>query len=296
MTIHAKQRRFSIHTSGLNSSVYVHMLYFANLVNQYAKDFTLVTLPSGGGPSNMISVNDGEASFGTTTAESLKAAYEGTSDFSGRPQRRIRHVASFGFSLMFIYTDPESSVQSISDLSGKKVVFGGGTGSALLGREILDVYGIANRVISVRGPTDKAREALAKREIDAIFTVAKIPVPTYSEMVKKNALKFLAVDPDKIKALQQRSPFYVKVELKDYYSIYPTPVNALGLPGPVVTREDMDPDVVYEMLQIVYSHVDELQRMSEGFKGETPETGLNGLAIPLHEGAEKFFKEAGLVF
>ncbi len=294
MAIVEKQRRFSIHTSGLNSSVYVHMLYFANLVNQYARDFTLVTLASDGGPSNMISVNDGSASFGTTTAESLKAAYEGTGEVSGTPQKRIRHVASFGFSLMFIYTHPESSIQSISQLSGKKVVFGGGTGSALLGREILDVYGIANRVISARGPTDKAREALANREIDAIFTVAKIPVPTYSEMVKRNALKFLAVDPDKIKALQQRSPLYVEVDLKDYYPIYPTPVNGLGLPGSLVTREDTDPVVVYEMLRIVYSRMEELQRMCEGFNGESPETGLRGLAIPLHEGAEKFFKEAGL--
>ena len=69
--------RYSIHTSGLNSSVYVNMLYFANLVNQYATDFTLVTLPSEGGPSNMISVNDGHASFGTSTAESVKEAYDG---------------------------------------------------------------------------------------------------------------------------------------------------------------------------------------------------------------------------
>ena len=58
--------RYSIHTSGLNSSVYVNMLYFANLVNQYATDFTLVALPSEGGPTNMISVNAGRASFGTS--------------------------------------------------------------------------------------------------------------------------------------------------------------------------------------------------------------------------------------
>ncbi len=57
------------------------MLYFANLVNQYATDFTLVTLPSEGGPSNMISVNDGHASFGTSTAESVKEAYDGTGEF-----------------------------------------------------------------------------------------------------------------------------------------------------------------------------------------------------------------------
>ena len=42
---HGADSRYSIHTSGLNSSVYVNMLYFANFVNQYATDFTLVTLP-----------------------------------------------------------------------------------------------------------------------------------------------------------------------------------------------------------------------------------------------------------
>src|ERR1700741_3392364 len=83
--------RYSIHTSGLKSSVYVNMLYFANLVNQYATDFTLVTLASEGGPSNMISVNDGRASFGTSTAESVKEAYDGTGEVGGRPQSRIRH-------------------------------------------------------------------------------------------------------------------------------------------------------------------------------------------------------------
>ncbi|MGH7875498.1 MAG: TAXI family TRAP transporter solute-binding subunit, partial [Candidatus Binatia bacterium] len=151
---HGADARFSIHTSGLNSSVYVNMLYFANLVNQYATDFTLVTLPSDGGPSNMLSVNDGHASFGTSTAESVKEAYDGTGEFQGRAQNRIRHVASFGFSLMFIYTHPDSKIQSIGDLKGRKVVYGGGTGSALLGKQILDpsrVYQMLKIVYSRMG-------------------------------------------------------------------------------------------------------------------------------------------------
>ena|SRR5215467_5124855 len=80
----AEERRYTIYTSGLNSSVYVNMLYFANLVNQYAADFTLITLPSDGGPANMISVNEGKASFGTSTAESVKAAYDGSGGFQGK--------------------------------------------------------------------------------------------------------------------------------------------------------------------------------------------------------------------
>jgi TRAP transporter TAXI family solute receptor len=285
--------RYSLHTSGLNSSVYVNMLYFANLVNQYAADFTLITLPSEGGPSNMISVNDGRASFGTSTAESVKEAYDGTGDFEGRPQKRIRHVASFGFSLLFIYTHPDSTIQSITDLKGRKIVYGGGTGSALLGKQVLDVYGVTADVTATRGDTDKAREALEKKEIDAVFSIARLPVPAYSEMVKRRTLKIISLDPARIQALQKRSPLYLDVDIKTYYPDYPRSARAVGLPGPLVARDDLNPSVVYQMLKIVYSRMAELQKMNDGFRGESPATGLRGLAIPLHPGAEKFFAELG---
>jgi TRAP transporter TAXI family solute receptor len=291
---HGVESRYTIHTSGLNSSVYVNMLYFANLVNQYASDFTLVTLPSEGGPSNMISVNDGRASFGTSTAESVKEAFDGTGEFQGRPQKRIRHVASFGFSLMFIYTHPDSNIQSIADLKGRKIVYGGGTGSALLGKQILDVYGIGADVTATRGDTDKARQALEKKEIDAVFTIARLPVPAYDEMVKRQALKIVPLDAAQIQALQKRSPLFLDVDIKTYYPAYGRSARAVGLPGPLVTRDDMNPDVVYQILKIVYSRMAELQKMNDGFRGESPATGLRGLGIPLHAGAEKFFAEVGV--
>src|SRR5262245_2510350 len=283
--------RFSIYTSGLNSSVYVNMLYFANLVNQYATDFTLITLPSEGGPSNMISVNDGRASFGTSTAESVKEAYDGTGDFTGRPQKRIRHVASFGFSLLFIYTHPDSTIQSIADLKGRKIVYGGGTGSALLGKQVLDVYGVTADVTATRGDTDKAREALEKKEIDAVFSIARLPVPAYSEMVKRRTLRIISLDPARIQALQKRSPLYLDVDIKTFYPDYPISARAVGLPGPLVARDDVNPSVIYQMLKIVYSRMAELQKMNDGFRGESPATGLRGQAIPLHPGAERYFRE-----
>jgi uncharacterized protein len=287
--------RYTIHTSGLNSSVYVNMLYFANLVNRYASDFTLITLPSDGGPTNMISVNDGKASFGTTTAESVKAAYEGSGDFRGKPQKRIRHVASFGFSLMFIYTHPDSPIQSIAQLKGKKIVYGGGTGSALLGKQILELYGLANDVVAERGATDDARAALARKEIDAVFTIARLPVPAYTDMINQNELKLLPLEADKIATLRKESPLYTEVDIRDFYPKYRISTRAVGLSGPLVTRDDMNAEVVYQMLKIVYSKMDELQKMNEGFKGDSAGTGLRGLAIPLHPGSERFFKEQGIL-
>jgi hypothetical protein len=71
---------------------------------------------------------------------------------------------------------------------------------------------------------------------------------------------------------------------------YPQSTRAVGLPGPLVTRDDMKPQVVYQMLKIVYSRMGELQKMNGGFKGESPATGLRGQAIPVHAGAEQFFR------
>ena len=81
------------------------------------------------------------------------------------------------------------------------------------------------------------------------------------------------------------------MDIRDYYPDYARSVRAVGLPGPLVTRDDMSPDVVYQMLKIIYSRMIELQKMSDGFRGESPTTGLRGRGIPLHAGAERYFKE-----
>src|SRR5258705_13183354 len=184
-------------------------------------------------------------------------------------------------------------VQSIVDLKGRKIVYGGGTGSALLGKQILDVYGISADVTAVRGDTDKAREALEKKEIDAVFSIARLPVPAYSEMVKRQTLKIIPLDSARIQALQKRSPLYLDVDIKTYYPDYQQSARAVGLPGPLVARDDVNPSVVYQILKIVYSRMGELQKMNDGFRGESPATELRGQAIPLPPATEKFFAKFG---
>ncbi len=118
-------------------------------------------------------------------------------------------------------------------------------------------------------------------------------MPAYSEMVKRQTLKIIPLDSARIQALQKRSPLYLDVDIKTYYPDYQQSARAVGLPGPLVARDDVNPSVVYQILKIVYSRMGELQKMNDGFRGESPATGLRGLTIPLHTGAEKFFAEFG---
>ena len=241
----------------------------------------------------MISVNDGRASFGTSTAESVKEAYDGTGEFQGRPQSRIRHVASFGFSLMFIYTHPDSSIQSIRISKDER----SSTAAAPFGANRKADSGCLRHRCQCDGGKRRYRQSARgaeKKEVDAVFSIARLPVPAYSEMVKRRTLKIIPLDAAAVQALQKRSPLYVDVDIKTFYPDYPRSTRAIGLPGPLVARDDTNPGVVYQMLKIVYARMAELQKMNDGFRGESPETGLRGLAIPLHPGAEKFFSELGL--
>jgi TRAP-type uncharacterized transport system substrate-binding protein len=113
-------------------------------------------------------------------------------------------------------------------------------------------------------------------------------------MVRRRTFKIIPLDATAIQALQKRSPLYVDVDIKTFYPDYPHSARVIGLPGPLVARDDANPGVVYQMLKIVYARMAELQKMNDGFRGESPETGLRGLTIPLHPGAEKFFSELGL--
>ena len=119
-------------------------------------------------------------------------------------------------------------------------------------------------------------------------------MPAYSEMVKRQTLKIIPLDGAGIQALQKRSPLYLDVDIKTYYPAYPHSARAVGLLGPLVARDDVNPSVVYQILKIVYSRMGELQKMNDGFRGESPTTGLRGLAIPLHAGAGKYFAEVGV--
>src|SRR5258708_19573416 len=193
---------------------------------------------------------------------------------------------------MFIYAHPDSNLQSIADLKWRKIVYGGGTGSALLGKQILDVYGITSDVTAVRGDTDKAREALGKKEIDSVFSIARLPVPAYSEMVKRQTLKIIPLDSARIQALQKRSPLYLDVDIKTYYPDYQQSARPVGLPGPLVAPADVNPSVVYQIFNIVYSRMGELQKMNDGFRGESPAPGWHALTIPLHTAADKFFPKS----
>lgn len=114
-------------------------------------------------------------------------------------------------------------------------------------------------------------------------------------MINQNALKLLPIEPDKIKVLQKESPLYTEVDIQNFYPKYHTSTKAVGLSGPLVTRDDMSDEVVYQMLKIVYSRMDELQKMNDGFNGDSAGTGLRGLAIPLHSGSKRFFLEHGFL-
>jgi len=98
------------------------MLYFANLVNQYATDFNAGHACVGGRSDNMISVNDGHASFGTSTRNQSKKLMRGQASFKGE-HRDIRHVrASFLVSCSSMRI-PTLNIQSIPDLKGRKIVY-----------------------------------------------------------------------------------------------------------------------------------------------------------------------------
>ena len=96
-----------------------------------------------------------------------------------------------------------------------------------------------------------------------------------------------------IRALQKESPLYDEVDIRDFYPKYRISTRVVGLPGPMVARDDINKNVVYQMLRNCLRQYERAANDERRITSDSAATGLRGLSIPLYARSAKFFKEQG---
>ena len=104
----------------------------------------------------------------------------------------------------------------------------------------------------------------------------------------------IPVDAEQIASLHAKAPYY----LDDYIpagwlSSNPEAVHTFGLNTQMLVREDMDEQLAYDLTKCIMEHIEDLTTIHPAFKVMTKDAVANGLAIPLHPGAERYLKEIG---
>jgi TRAP transporter TAXI family solute receptor len=303
--VQAKTTFVTIGTGGITGVYYPTGGAIAKMVNAKRDVYGIrATVESTGGSAfNINAVMAGDLEFGVAQSDRQFQAFNGTegSEWAGKPQPDLRAVFSIHAETVDLIASADSGINTIQDLKGKRVNIGNfGSGFRQNAIDALEANGLNYE-------TDFMAENLAAPEapgliqdgrIDAAFYTVGHPSGYYKEATAgKTKVKFIPIpNADKIAA---KYPYYAPA--RTLMSHYPGAANTeeyvetFGVKATFVTSAQVSDEVVYAITKEVFDNFDQFVKLHPAYEGLTKEDMLKGLSAPIHPGAMKYYKEAGLM-
>lgn len=294
----AEVKEVTIVTGGSSGTYYPIGGAMAQILTKYVPGVKATAVTSGASVVNARKVGELEAEFGLLQNDVAYYAYNGLEMFKDSKLDKLRGVATLYPEIIQIVTLKENNIKTIYDLKGKKVAVGApGSGTAVDAMQILKAAGIDESNTEIRYLNFKeVSDALKDKTIDAGFIVAGIPTAAVSDIAAVRDVAIVEVPDEIYQKLKEDYPFYTQVTIPaGTYKGVDEDVKTVAVLAMLATNADLPDDLVYQITKAIFEHRDELVAAHKRAEDITLETALEGMSIPLHPGAEKYYKEKGLL-
>ncbi|MGB9821314.1 MAG: TAXI family TRAP transporter solute-binding subunit [Pseudothermotoga sp.] len=287
----------TIATGGTAGTYYPLGAAMADIWSKNIKNVNAAAQATGASVANVNLLKNKEVDVIFVQNDVVYYAYAGIELFKDQPVKQLRGMATLYPETIQIVALADKGINSVYDLKGKRVAVGAaGSGTEVNARHILLAAGITYNDIKVQYLSfAEAADNLKNENIDAAFVTAGHPTAAIIDVAAVKRITILPVDEKIVQTLQKNYPFYTKIIIPaGTYKGVDKDIETVAVKAMLAVREDLSADLVYEMLKTLYANQ---KRLIEAHaKGEMilPETGKEGMSIPLHPGAEKFFAEMGL--
>ncbi|AKI02798.1 TRAP transporter solute receptor, TAXI family [Hoeflea sp. IMCC20628] len=259
-----------------------------------------VAQSSHGSGANVVAIVSGALNSGFSQADVAYWAYSGTGRFEGQePMRDLRVIAALYPEHVHLVASKASGIASVADLKGKRVSLdktdSGTYPDAVL---ILEAFGLTEADITVENlQPEAASEALRDGRLDALFFVSGYPARAVGELAASAEIVLIPiVGPEVDKMLLEHS-FFTKDKIPDAAYRNVKGVETVAVGAQWLTSLEQNEDLIYGITEALWNDTAR-QLLDVGHaKGTsvTRQTALDGIAIPLHPGAERFYREAGMI-
>ncbi|MDA9063003.1 TAXI family TRAP transporter solute-binding subunit [Candidatus Pelagibacter sp.] len=255
---------------------------------------------SRGSVDNVNAIISGLRNSGFAQSDVAYWAYTGTGTMEGKePAKDLRTIAALFQEHIHLVTLKKSKIKSVKDLKGKKVSLDEpGSGTYVDALLILEANGLSEKDVQAEAlKGNAATDALRNGKVDAIFVVAGYPTGALVELASSVSIKLIPIDGAGAKKLTDKHGFFSQSSIPEgtYEGVKSTSTVAVGAQWFTSAKED--DDLIYNITKALWN-AESRKLMDVGHsKGKTitPDTALAGVGVPLHPGAERFYKEAGLI-
>ena len=248
---------------------------------------------------NIGALQSGELEFAIVQSDVHFAAYKGEGTWSRRPFLGLRSVLSLYPELVTVMARADLHIQDLAGLAGKRVNVGSrGTGTRTTWDAIEAALGWRDqeRVLPVELKADATTSALCSGTIDASLLIVGHPSPLVRAQLAACAVNFVAITGPAIEKLLHEDPYYKHETIPGEIYGITGEVPTFGGRASLVTSASVDPRVVAVVAKAVLNHVAELRTLHPALGRLRARYMItDGLAAPLHPGAEQVYKELGLI-
>jgi TRAP transporter TAXI family solute receptor len=252
----------------------------------------------GAGIANVKAVEGGKADLGFGNSISTVDGVAGRAPFD-TPTKNVCNVASLYPQYLQVVANADAGIKSLADLKGKSIaVQPKGNTAEFISQQALEVYGLKytdmSRVSYV-SYTDAV--SLMKDNNAQAFTLGTtVPASSIMDLASARDIQLVGIPDDKFQAMRKLNPGYTKLVIPaGSYPKQTQDVQTIGYATHVVARCDLDEKVVYDLLKGMTANKADLAAIASAMKDLTPKMMAEDIGVPLHKGAQRFYKEVGAI-
>ena len=245
---------------------------------------------------NLLQAGRGEIAF--TLGDSLSDAWKGNEEAGFKtPLKKLRGIAAIYPNYIQIVARADSGIKTLADLKGKKISVGAPkSGTELNARVILGAAGLTYKDFAKVEylPFGESVELMKNRQLDVTLQSAGLGVSALRDLATSVDTIVVPIPPDVIK--KTNDPAYLPATIPaNTYRGQTVDVPAAAVQNYLVTHDGVSTETAYAMTKALWTGLDQLAAAHSAAKTIDPKHALEGMPIPLHPGAEKYYKEVGLI-
>lgn len=299
----AQQTFIAIGTGGVTGVYYPTGGAICRLVNRGRAEHGIRcgVESTGGSVFNINAIRGGELEFGVAQSDWQYHAFNGTSRFEENGAfEGLRAVFSVHPEPFTVVARADAGISTFDDLKGKRVNLGNpGSGQRATMDVVLEAKGWTAGDFALAAELQAAEQsqALCDNNIDAMIYTVGHPSGSIQEATTACDSVLVNVDGPEIQKLIEDNSYYRAATIPGgMYRGNDNDTMTFGVGATFVTSADVPDEVVYEVVKAVFENIDQFKGLHPAFANLDPkEMASDSLSAPLHPGAEKYFREAGLI-
>jgi len=296
--VHAQQQFINVLTGGTSGVYYPMGVALSQIYSKAIPNAKVSVQATKASAENLNLLQAGRGEIAFTLGDALSDAWKGNEEAGFKsPLKKLRTVAGIYPNYIQIVASADSGIKTLADLKGKRVSVGAPkSGTELNARAIFKAAGLTYKDFAKVEylPFGESVELMKNRQLDVTLQSAGLGVSALRDLATSVKIVVVPVPADVIAKVGDAA-YQASVIPANTYEGQTADVQTAAVQNFLVTHEGVSNDVVYTMTKSMFENMDTLLAAHAAAKAIKKETAAKGSPIPLHPGAEKYYREAGLL-